>query len=63
MKLCAMEAIETLESWAAQATRTNDMSVKSFCDWMKTEHEINIYAPAYHTLEEVMKDFIINHVG
>lgn len=62
-KLCAMEAIDTLESWSSMATRTGDMSVNSFCDWMNTEHEAGLWALGYTTLEEAMQDFVKNHVG
>jgi len=61
-KLCAMEAIETLEQWSAMATRTGDTSPMSFVEWMKSEHDIVMWDD-FLTVEDAMKVFVAHHVG
>jgi len=61
--LCALEAIDTLEQWSALATRTGEVTVESFCHWMRDEHHIDMAPSCHDTLEDAMQYFVRNHVG
>lgn len=59
MKLCALEAIDTLSEWSVDI---GDHSVESLCDRVAVEHGIQLDRNAL-TVEEVLQEFVTNHVG
>ena len=60
MALCAFEAIDLLNSFAEG---NFDPSVEGFVKYLNKEAGADMNAEDYATLEDVMRDFVAEHVA